>query len=294
MENKINIAELLKDCPKDMELDCTMFDNVQFVDIKGGDKPICIRTEDIYRYLTKFGTWTFDEHAKCVIFPKGKTTWDGFQKPFKDGDIVVSQSGSIFILKEPNKNNYYYGCYIAFDFTSKFIENCTQLCSKKGCRFATESEKQKLFDVIKANGYRWNSETNTLEKLPKFKVGNKIKKKNSNNVRILEITAITPKTYIFRDGSFQYVEIIDKDYELISSKSDIITFKPFDKVLVRDNEDCIWKIEFYDSYIDRELYPYICLADNYNQCIPYNKETANLVGTTNDCPDKYKSWKDER
>ena len=30
MENKINIAELLKDCLKGMELDCTCADNVVF------------------------------------------------------------------------------------------------------------------------------------------------------------------------------------------------------------------------------------------------------------------------
>lgn len=27
---KINIANLLKDCPKGMELDCTMYENVEF------------------------------------------------------------------------------------------------------------------------------------------------------------------------------------------------------------------------------------------------------------------------
>ena len=37
-------------------------------------------------------------------------------------------------------------------------------------RFATEEEKQKLFKAIKDNGYKWNAETKTLEKLvkPKF------------------------------------------------------------------------------------------------------------------------------
>ena len=30
MKNKINIAELLKDCPQGMELDCTTWDNVTF------------------------------------------------------------------------------------------------------------------------------------------------------------------------------------------------------------------------------------------------------------------------
>lgn len=30
MEQKINIAELLKDCPKGMELDCLMYEDVYF------------------------------------------------------------------------------------------------------------------------------------------------------------------------------------------------------------------------------------------------------------------------
>lgn len=31
---KINIAELLKDCPSGMELDCTLFDNVRFSEVR--------------------------------------------------------------------------------------------------------------------------------------------------------------------------------------------------------------------------------------------------------------------
>ena len=30
MKDKINVAELLKDCPKGMELDCTIYNNVEF------------------------------------------------------------------------------------------------------------------------------------------------------------------------------------------------------------------------------------------------------------------------
>ena len=36
-------------------------------------------------------------------------------------------------------------------------------------RLATEEEKKTLFDVIEAKGYKWNSETKTLEKLNKNK-----------------------------------------------------------------------------------------------------------------------------
>lgn len=41
---KINIAELLKDCPKGMELDCTIFDDVVFekVDSESNDSWIVL------------------------------------------------------------------------------------------------------------------------------------------------------------------------------------------------------------------------------------------------------------
>ncbi len=176
MKNKINIAELLKNCPKGMELDCTTWENVSLeevindvITIRRNSKP---PYDDVVT-LNKYGRVTSHEDEKCRIFPKGKTTWEGFVPPveFKDGDILTTILGSIFILKEPNENNYYYSCYIAFDFTSKIVENCTKFCDKKDCRNATEEEKQIFFQVIKNNGYKWNKETKTLEKLSKFKDG---------------------------------------------------------------------------------------------------------------------------
>ena len=54
-----------------------------------------------------------------------------------------------------------------------YINETTTVAVK---RLATEEEKQKLYDAIKANGYKWNAGTKTLEKLvePKFKVGDVI------------------------------------------------------------------------------------------------------------------------
>ena len=89
---KINIAELLKDCPKGMELDCVMFENVTFEGIKHDEYPIIVKIKEppMALSLTKTGGWNLYNSAKCVIFPKGKTTWEGFQRPFIDGDILIS------------------------------------------------------------------------------------------------------------------------------------------------------------------------------------------------------------
>jgi hypothetical protein len=112
MENKINIAELLKDCPKGMELDCTMFDNVTFVKVDNNTRqfPIEILISGLHsKYLTKEGCFHDATHlpeAKCVIFPKGKTTWKGFQRPFKDGDIVADDTGWIGITSSGKINSF--------------------------------------------------------------------------------------------------------------------------------------------------------------------------------------------
>lgn len=57
-------------------------------------------------------------------------------------------------------------------------------------------------------------------------------------------------------------------------------FKPFDRVLVRDNNHCIWTIDFYAYHITDSLFPYKTLAGGYCQCIPY-EGNEHLVGTTN-------------
>ena len=107
---RINIAELLKDCPKGMELDCTMYDNVTLDRVDIDDTyAIRITTKGGFSTrLTRYGQNVYIEDAKCVIFPKGKTTWEGFVLPckFKDGDIIYTQQvrGFVFIRKvEKNK-----------------------------------------------------------------------------------------------------------------------------------------------------------------------------------------------
>ena len=55
-------------------------------------------------------------------------------------------------------------------------------------------------------------------------------------------------------------------------------FKPFDQVLVRDCEHHAWKAGIYSHY-DKESHTYVCVGSYYIQCIPYNENTAHLLGT---------------
>lgn len=67
-------------------------------------------------------------------------------------------------------------------------------------------------------------------------------------------------------------------------------FKPFDKVLVRYDNQHEWQIDFFSHYVHGVECPYKCLTRDFNQCIPYNGN-EHLRGTTN-TPERYDPNKD--
>lgn len=60
------------------------------------------------------------------------------------------------------------------------------------------------------------------------------------------------------------------------------SFKPFDKMLVRDSNDEKWSCDFF-SYMENGQA--ICTGTYWLQCLPYNEETAKLIGTTKSLED---------
>lgn len=58
-------------------------------------------------------------------------------------------------------------------------------------------------------------------------------------------------------------------------------FKPFDKVLVRNDTDEEWTINLFSYYDEKDKgFPFICINDFYRYCIPY-EGNEHLVGKTN-------------
>lgn len=242
---KINIAELLKDCPKGMELDCTMYEDVYFDYVDELNIIHCYIQRETYKTRITFnqcGAYNnSDVKSKCVIFPKGKTTWEGFQRSFKDGDVVATTDGTWLGITLGGTVGKFIPTYCVIDSGNEFRAYLERKQEWAFSRLATEEEKQKLFDAIKANGYKWNAETKTLEKLKK-------------------------------------------------EKFDITTLKPFDEVLVRDNNEQKWTVDMFSFYDKTLIYPFNCIGHYVNQCIPY-ESNEHLLGTTNDCDEYYKTWK---
>lgn len=304
----LNLVELLRDCPTGMELDCLVFDNVTFDYVNTQQNRVYCKVDKSESvWFTPRGGVNLLPDAKCVIFPKGKTTWEGFVPPcqFKDGDILSYQhkgfkSRSIYIYMYHSRMNTTYYVALSGYSDSEFLIN-----NEKGhalnsyndtVRLATEEEKQKLFDAIKANGYKWNAETKTLEKLvePKFKVGDRIQQHKARDRKdnIYTITKIDDARYHIEGCPHCYtLPIATQDhYILVPNKFDINTLKAFDKVLVRNTNTEYWRISLFGAIVHDDRRYFMCLANSgFYQCIPY-EHNEHLLGTTNDCDDFYKTW----
>ena len=77
-------------------------------------------------------------------------------------------------------------------------------------------------------------------------------------------------------------------------KFDPKTLQPYDKVLVRDNNNSErWRVQLFSNIIEDNLdYLYFCINSSYKYCIPYNDDTKHLVGTSNEAPEYYRYWED--
>lgn len=151
---------------------------------------------------------------------------------FKDGDVIVYDNvknvffiiGSKCSMTDENPHYYvkYEKGYLTFGEEDSF-------CRLKYSRLATESEKQKLIDALKAS------------KAPKA------------------------KEYLKRFFGIEQKQ----EYE----------FKPFDKVIGRDDYS-EWFVDMF-SHIDNDGL-YACIGSVWKYCLPYNEQTAHLLGTEKD------------
>lgn len=71
------------------------------------------------------------------------------------------------------------------------------------------------------------------------------------------------------------------------------TLKPFDKVLVRDGKDQLWRPAHFAWFDEGENFTVVLVElPCYARCVPFNDETRHLLGTTNEAPEYYRWWED--
>lgn len=309
----MNIAEILKYCPKGTKLYSNIFGEVTLDKIDINEKfPIIVRKFDGMRTsFTEEGCYVSYPDSECTIFPsKDQRDWSKFRLPLKRGDIMMDANGEcLFIATGEFKTDispkYICGINSLGNFQLDYAEaGWTSIFYIP----ASEEAKKKLFDKMAEAGYKWNTNTLELEKLEfEFKEGNVIKD-NKNNLYLIVDTNVRPKIGCVLNQDMK-LTILDKVTTLASIKFTLANeeernilysalvregyqydkkqhklvkqeFKPFDKVLVRDDTTEKWSIgqfSYYDE--ENEDFPYICMNGCYHYCIPY-EGNEYLLGTT--------------
>lgn len=296
----MNVAEMLKYCPKGTKLYSTVFGEVKFSEVYPDSMIAVLITDNCKRTFRKDGSYY--EYGECVLFPsKTQKDWNEFRLPVKRGDIMMSD-GRAFIISDKYADTImgkYHGYICGIDAFGNFvISKSNHHWTNSFYIPASEEAKKELFDKMKEAGYRWNTDTLKLEKIEsKFKDGDVlINEEGKLYLLVNKINNCTGKAAIlYPDGNFiaeaaftlpveglvlatpsdknKLLSFLNrkgykydkKQYKLIKQE-----FKPFDKVLVRDDINEKWSINLFSYYEEEDqAFPYVCVSGRYEHCIPY-------------------------
>ena len=87
MNKKIDLTQILKDCPKGFKLYSANYGEVKFSHIiESSDYPIIVRTDDgLCQSITKYGMTLigFEDKGECTLFPSNEQRdWSKFTAPW--------------------------------------------------------------------------------------------------------------------------------------------------------------------------------------------------------------------
>ena len=325
MKEKINIAEILKDKPKGTKLyDLLRNIDVELDKVHitvAGDYIECISTNEVGSTLmfdySKLGTEKCWLDGLQILLPsKGMRDWEKFS--WKRGDVLISDCGFVCIFKEWASDDYtrFNGCYfdgmpnartakyskLDNDTAYGYIRELENRCGGKLNLETLKIEKQLEFkdgDIVFMKGIKGGYFANCIFILrSEYKDGDErafyYAFYNADDKFTIAEYGYTRVHYSLRPATdsekLQLFDALEKEgkawdaekKQFVALKPKI-EFKPFDKVVVRDTEYSTWCADLF-SHIDED-YRYACVGATWSFCIPYNEETAKLIGTTNNAED---------
>ena len=310
MEAKLNIANILKNKPKGTKLYADAFGELKLVKVDKVDT-IYTRTKEGMFY-SFYNDGKYNKNGEPILVPsKEMRNWSKFA--WKRGDALSCGVDNLCIFEKWANKEY-------TEFYAKFVTPNYSGNTFKTEKWSKETNeaviKQYISNIEEFKGGKLNLTTLEIEKTqPEFKDGDIVTIINGCEQRCILIFrniigdslnryCILTKRGLFTEG----YSLIDKEDSLLfateeeknklfsalekegkawdSEKKQIVDlkpkceFKPFDKVVVRCSEADRWSIDFFSYKVHNG---YICTGDAwFGYCLPYNDETAHLLGTTDD------------
>lgn len=270
--------------------DYTTFEGEHWISVSKKRHVSCLRMQNVQDYHIEDNKDSAQTYINAIEkFCGGKLNRETLEieKPqheFKDGDIVMSDSGTIVLVRGISlTRKIYYHAYMRNEYIyinqveGEFFSRISRIK-----RFATDSEKQQLFDALAKEGKRWNSEKKQIVDLkPAFEIGKLyvfkeedddgeltiigelIAKNESedtltfgNQYEIENEKFVTDQTFDLRisvnkelrEATENEVELFNKHYAIWKKEKEEReqpAFKPFDKVLVRIGKEFKWLPAFF-------------------------------------------------
>lgn len=172
MNKNIDLTKLLKQCPKGTKLYSRCLGSVEFCKITLDNYIEVIGKNGCYIWFNPNGTYQHsEESAEIDLFPsKDQRDWSKWHRPFVDGDVVIYDDDQFAIFEKYIKYPEDDGLiryYVYYDEKNDDLDTFGGQAYVQ--RLATKKEKQKLFDVLKKEGYEWDAEKKELKPLQLFK-----------------------------------------------------------------------------------------------------------------------------
>lgn len=241
----------------------------------------------------------------------------------RDGDVLCN-SQFIVILKSWDAKNNEAECHaVLLRKNDNRVIDCEYEKSYKvrhqKLTFADHNTCRFLFDTMEKNGLQWDSENKIIYRsyigLPKFKSGDRIRYNGSTYI-ITELTKSGYSVYSTDGGDCSEIGYCNDQDRITLCQYTADVLNPFDKIIVRDSENDVWRAELYSHTVyitpqnQKEVGERLDCAWCYNIkqtnnssqnplvvglggkvwriCVPYNEQTKHLIGTTGNCAEQYK------
>lgn len=330
MEEKINIAEILKDKPKGIRLYSPMFGECAFSFVQEETDNICVKQHNGEKaFFNSKGLYNI--LGECLLFPsKEMRDWRKFA--WKKGDVLVSNDYSTEVIfcnwYDDTYTNFYGKHRLDSEDKNNIKYNDAFICTTERYSLEDKDAAQTYIKEIEERlGGKLNRETLEIEKQNEFMDGDIMVTDAVPDICYSKCIFILKgglnaceyhaNSYIFYNInnnhiSFNIVDrtIKDRNIHLATEEERLklfdalakegkywdaekkevvdlkpkIELKPFDKVLVRDGKDEIWEPAFFfRNRPELNAYKYQTVGGKLRvYCIPFNEETAKLIGTSDD------------
>lgn len=322
MEEKINIAEILKDKPVNTKLYSPLFSEVYFSHVSGGY--IVVEHHGGTSLFLSSGRFYDYDGAEPLLFPS-KEMHDWRKFAWKKGDVLVSNdSDSHIIFKGFSKNDYttFEGKHW-ISVSKKRHVSCLEMQNVQDYHIEDNKDSaQTYINAIEERlGGKPNRESLEVEKTqPEFKDGDIAFADYSNRQDVfivsgrtglsegyssfisMDLSSLTLsmacRTTFFKkdlcelrlateEEKQQLFDALAKEgkawdaekKQIVDIKKEL-QFKPFEKVLVRDSYNDMWRASFF-SHIKEDDGRYVTTCVTWKFCIPYIGNES-LLGTTKD------------